>query len=421
MKTIVFLILAALVISCSSGEKTCDITGGITGGKADALLLFKASRFPVYEAEIPISNNGFNYSFKFRYPEVYILVFKDAFKKGVVRETPFFAEAGKIKFTIPASRDMTGYSVKGHNLNDALINYYKELKVKFYDEEAKYADSIGLMYQNGTVYTKQYKEILDRLEKTRNPSERNLLISDQKFLINIGSAYNPKAIRLTMMQDSIKSQQKLWEADYVDKNTSPLSLYLFMKRIKDMATSNRWQEVNAVTLSKISENINRYASAFPGHPYIGILRNTLEGLRNIHNGGRIIDLTLENTKGDSTHLSSAIKNNKVTLLDFWATWCSPSVEYNKELIPVYNSYKDKGFGIIGVTPVFKTMEDPKEFIQKEKYPWVNLFDNNDKAGMCEKYNLSYKSGGIFLVDPSGTILEVNLTPKKLKEKLEEML
>jgi peroxiredoxin len=421
MKTYIFLILAILVISCSSGEKECTIMGGITGRKTDALLLFKASRFPVYEAEIPITNSSFNYSFKFRYPEVFILAFKDEFKKGIVRETPFFSEAGKIKFTIPADRDMSGYVVKGKKLNDALIDYYKELKVKFYDKEMKYADSINVMYKNGNVYTKQYQNLQNVLDKTTDKATRNQLIGEQKFLRNTGSMYNPKAKRLAKMQDSILAGQKVWEAEYSDKNTSLLSLYLFMNRIKEIASSNKWQGIDAQIVKSVQNNIDRYASAFPEHPYIAIIKNTIEGLTNIHSGGHIIDLTLANMKGDSVTLSSVIKSNRFTLLDFWATWCEPSVATSKGLIPVYNAYKDKGLGIVGITPVFGKMDELASFIQKENYPWTNLVDKDGKACICEKYNLSYKSGGTFLVDPSGKILAVNMTPNKVKEKLVELL
>jgi peroxiredoxin len=421
MKTYIYLILAILVISCSSGEKECTITGGITGRKTDALLLFKASRFPVYEAEIPITNSSFNYSFKFRYPEVYILAFKDEFKKGIVRETPFFAEAGKIKFTIPADRDMSGYVIKGKKLNDALLDYYKQLKVKFYDEEMKYADSINVMYKSGNVYTKQYQALLDAYEKTNDKAARKQIIDEQNYLRNLGSMYNPKAKRFAKMQDSIKNEQNSWEFDYVDKNTTLLSLYLFMNRIKEFAASNKWQEPDASTIKRAQSNIDRYASAFPEHPYIAIIRNTLLGLSNIHYGGQMIDLNLANIKGDSAALSAVIKSNKLTLLNFWAMWCSPSIETSKGLIPVYDAYKDKGFGIVGITPGFGNMDELKGFIQKEKYPWTTLVDNSDKAGICEKYNLSYKSGGTFLIDSSGKILAVNLTPNKVKEKLAELL
>lgn len=421
MKTYIFLILAFVMISCSSGEKSCTIMGGITGRKADALLLFKASRFPVYEAEIPITNSSFNYSFKFRSPEVYILAFKDEFKKGVVRETPFFAEGGKIKFTIPADRDMSGYVVKGHALNDALIDYFKELKVKFYDESAKISDSINVMYRSGSVYTKQYQALLDAYDKTTDKAARNQIIEEQNFLRNAGSMYNPKAKRYAKMQDSINKAQSSWEYDYIDKNTTLLSLYLFMNRIKEIAASNKWQEPDASSIKRAQTDIDRYASAFPEHPYILIIKNTLEGLINIHSGGQIIDLSLSDMKGDDVVLSTLIKSNTLTLLNFWATWCSPSIETSKGLIPVYNAYKDKGFEIVGITPGFGKMDELTGFIQKEKYPWTILVDNNDKAGICEKYNLSYKLGGTFLVDSSGKILAVNMSPNKVKEKLAELL
>jgi hypothetical protein len=67
------------------------------------------------------------------------------------------------------------------------------------------------------------------------------------------------------------------------------------------------------------------------------------------------------------------------------------------------------------------MDELAGFIQKENYPWNNLIDKDGKAGMCEKYNLSYKAGGTFLVDSSGKILAVNMTPDKVKEKLGELL
>lgn len=421
MKTTIFLMLAVIVISCSSGEKNCTITGEITGRKTDALLLFKASQFPVYEAEIPIRNNSFTYSFKFRHPEVYLLIFRDEFKKGTMRETPFFSEAGKIKFTIPADRDNSGYVVKGHDLNDALIMYYKELKIKFYDEAMKYGDSIGLMYKNKSVYTKQYQELEDALEKTTNKAERNQLIGEQKFLMNIGSMYSPKAKKLAKMQDSILKSQSVWEAAYVDKNTSFISLYLFLNRVRDIAGSNTGRQVDAPSLRRVQSNLERHSIAFPGHPYCRIIKNSLEGFRNAYVGGQIADFTAANIQGDSTTVSGVIKSNKATLLNFWTPWSTPTVQMSKDLIPVYNAFKDKGFGVIGISQSFTTTDDPATVAKKENHPWMTIIDKDNKAGAWEKYNLSWQSGGMFLVDSSGKILAINLSPDKLKEKLTEVL
>src|SRR5215475_9688362 len=55
------------------------------------------------------------------------------------------------------------------------------------------------------------------------------------------------------------------------------------------------------------------------------------------------------TKLDGTPLKSSDLKGKVTLLDFWATWCDPC----KEEIPDYNKlqerYAGKDFQILGVT------------------------------------------------------------------------
>jgi len=142
MKTFLISILAIVVLSCSSGEKKCTVTGGVTGGNSKALLLFKASGYPVQEAEIPISNGRFSYSFNIDQPEVYWLILKEKFKKGSANEIPFFGEGGKIEITINA--DNQAYEVDGHRLNGALLDYYREMNNRFLNESIKYKEPIKL-------------------------------------------------------------------------------------------------------------------------------------------------------------------------------------------------------------------------------------------------------------------------------------
>jgi len=43
-----------------------------------------------------------------------------------------------------------------------------------------------------------------------------------------------------------------------------------------------------------------------------------------------------------------LKGEKLTLIDFWATWCKPCNKAIPELNKVYTLYKDKGVEIIGI-------------------------------------------------------------------------
>ncbi len=49
--------------------------------------------------------------------------------------------------------------------------------------------------------------------------------------------------------------------------------------------------------------------------------------------------------------SASLKDfeNKIVLLDFWATWCKPCLENMPCLQQLYNSYSDKGFVVLGIS------------------------------------------------------------------------
>ena len=45
---------------------------------------------------------------------------------------------------------------------------------------------------------------------------------------------------------------------------------------------------------------------------------------------------------------------KITIIDFWASWCKPCRLENPNVVRVYNKYHDKGLNIIGVSLDKKT-------------------------------------------------------------------
>jgi thiol-disulfide isomerase/thioredoxin len=51
---------------------------------------------------------------------------------------------------------------------------------------------------------------------------------------------------------------------------------------------------------------------------------------------------------NSTQSFDGLKGEKLTLIDFWASWCKPCMKAIPELNKIYETYMDKGVRVIGI-------------------------------------------------------------------------
>ncbi len=63
---------------------------------------------------------------------------------------------------------------------------------------------------------------------------------------------------------------------------------------------------------------------------------------------KVNDFELENTSGDLVSYSE-IKGSKLTVIDFWATWCKPCVKAMPKLNTMFQKYEDQGLAVIGIS------------------------------------------------------------------------
>ena len=111
---------------------------------------------------------------------------------------------------------------------------------------------------------------------------------------------------------------------------------------------------------------------------------------------------------------------KVTIVDFWASWCAPCRKENPNVVALYNEYHSKGLNIIGVS-LDQDATKWKDAIAKDKLSWThvsNLKYWDEPIG--KQYGIS-SIPATFILDAKGNIVAKDLRGDALRAKVKELL
>ena len=136
------------------------------------------------------------------------------------------------------------------------------------------------------------------------------------------------------------------------------------------------------------------------------------------------DFTLKNINNKNIRLSETIEKYDLTIINFWATWCTPCRAEIKDLNKLYNEMQSLNVHIVSVSiDDTKTSSRVKSFAHANKMKYDVLLDTNTEV--FRLYNVSTPPYTI-LIDKDMNILYKHSGYRKgdiqlLKKEIEKLL
>jgi len=176
------------------------------------------------------------------------------------------------------------------------------------------------------------------------------------------------------------------------------------------------QEGDGAPAREVKEVFDELAAANPDSSY-GQVTAALRGMLETPQMGGVPELS--GTTLDGKDISLEDYRGKVVLLDFWATWCGPCVEEIPNVKAVYDTYRDQGFEIIGIS-LDRSIDPLKEFIADKGLEWPTIFDADQKASLADQFGIT-SIPTLYLVDRDGKIAAMNPRGAALEPAVAKLL
>jgi thiol-disulfide isomerase/thioredoxin len=359
---------------------------------------------------IPIIDGKFEHVMNKDYEEMYELTFYDEHLQASWRPVKFFCEADTVRFTLYPSDEYEKNVIDGGKLIAEYLAFERKLKDDVRERQDMIMSRMKSLHDAGKYLSVEAAALVKKLEKAK-AAERDQLYRELNKLRDDGKELTPEANQLKESADSTGKILNDKRLDYAEQNPG-IAGYAILTNMMFWESNSKRGHADVQRMINIFNNI--YVPKYPDHPYTGKMRDLIAAT-SVKAGNRYIDVTAIDAAGKTVKLSEQI-DGKHALIYLWASWCGPCRRTGKEMIPVYETYKDKGFTVVGIARE-QSIDDMTRVVAQDGHPWLSLVEINDRENIWNKYGLGNAGGGDFLVDRNGVILAVNPTADEVKQIL----
>ncbi len=147
-------------------------------------------------------------------------------------------------------------------------------------------------------------------------------------------------------------------------------------------------------------------------------KNAARQLTVTAEGQKFTDFEVLAADGAKQKLSDFVGKGKVTVVDFWASWCPPCRAEIPKLQALKAKYGDK-FDVLGVA-VWDNPDDTRKAIEELKITWPVIVGTHKLTDPTDLYGIK-GIPHVIIFGPDGTILSRGLTGDDLANKLAEVM
>lgn len=388
INALICAVVSMSIISCEN-SKVYDVR--LSGEGVDLfpdssrVLVFRKGadiRFddPVVSARL--DGGTFNMSFQDSVVRQYELIFEEDMMDGQLQVFNFFSDRVPLHFTFGSRYGKLTVEVAGSRDNEELYLYRNKST-----ENNAVLDS---------MYYEIEKWITTRYGEDDWPEEGS---EDYRAVM---AMYD----RAGAVWDSLHAQSGYdeWERDRLMSHRTLAGLSAVASEISmqvQLMKMGQRDTLDAFYLGQFEE----YRRLYPDNDLTLATDALLSNLERIAPGRPAPDFSAPSLDGQRYRLSELLRGNAVTILDCWASWCGSCRKHSRELIPLYEKYRDRGMAVVGVAREYDSLDDMRAAVEKDGYPWIQLYDLDGAEGIWNLYGLSTAGGGIFLIDSEGKIID----------------